>query len=266
VSAAIDIDNCLKKARAHADSVYAAALASGTHEFQKSLAALRSRWAADGMVISGGMAMTIAAQHGKRIDELLQARVDGLLEGCELHSVPVDDGLASSMIDEILKLKENLIQDAQQSANQSTDLGMGIVKRDQFGQLVRSESKISGASLRVQIDRRRFSHRENKGMNIVYQVSGYGRVNVNSIDNSTNIVTVSSDQIFAKMQEVIKAGVPDGSHKDDILERLTALESAQSSPSFAKQYIELLGVAADHMTLLSPFLPALAEMAGRWLT
>ena len=44
----------LKKARAHADSVYAAALDSTTNEFQKRLAALRSKWATQGMAISGG--------------------------------------------------------------------------------------------------------------------------------------------------------------------------------------------------------------------
>ena len=36
-------------------------------------------------------------------------------------------------------------------------------------------------------------------MSIVYQVSGYGRVNVNSTDNSVNVVTVSPDEIFTEL-------------------------------------------------------------------
>jgi len=94
------------------------------------------------MAISGGMAMTIAEQHGKRVDELLQARVEGLLEGCELHNVPLDDEIVSSMIADVMNLKESLINDAQKGADNTTDLAMGLVKRDQFGQLVRGESKI----------------------------------------------------------------------------------------------------------------------------
>ncbi|MGA9932597.1 MAG: hypothetical protein WBQ13_16760, partial [Terriglobales bacterium] len=91
----------LKKARAHADSVYAAALDSTTNEFQKRLAALRSKWATQGMAISGGMARAIAEQYGRRIDDLVQARLDGLLEGYELHGVSLDDGLVSDTVGEI---------------------------------------------------------------------------------------------------------------------------------------------------------------------
>lgn len=217
------------------------------------------------MVISGGMAMAIAEQYGRRIDDLVQARLEGLLEGCELHGVPLDDVLVSGMVDETMRLKDKLIDDAQKGANNTTDLAMGIVKRDHFGQLVRSESKISGASVRVQIDRRRFGRREASGVNIIYQVSGYGRVNVNSTDSSTNVVTVSRDQIFAKIREVVAAGVPAGPEQDSILDRLSALESAQNSPTFATTYTELISIAADHLTLLTPFLPALAEMARQWL-
>jgi len=264
--AGTDIETSLRKARAHADSVYAAALDSGTRDFQKRLAALRSQWAADGMAISSGMAMTIAEQHGKRGDELLQARLEGLLEGCELHNVPLDDELVSSMIEEVMDLKEKLIRDAAAAANHTTDLAMGIVKRNQFAELVRGESKVSRASLRVQIDRRRFTRREGRGVNIIYQVSGYGRVNVNSTDNSTNVVTISKDQIFERMREVVASGVPAAEPRNSILDRLSALEAAQNSPLFAKTYTELISVAADHLTLLTPFLPALAEMARQWMT
>jgi len=255
----------LKKARAHADSVYAAALDSTTNEFQKRVAALRSKWAAEGMAISGGMAMTIAEQHGRRIGALVQARLDGLLEGYELHGVSLDGALVSDTVDEIMSLKEKLINDAQKGANNTTDLAMGLVKRDHFGQLVRSESKISGASVCVQLDRRRFARKEVSSVNIIYQVSGYGRVNVNSTDSSTNVVTVSKDQIFAKMRDVVTAGVPAGPERDSIVDRLIALESAQNSPAFATTYTELISVAANHLTLLTPFLPALAEMARQWL-
>jgi len=102
-------------------------------------------------------------------------------------------------------------------------------------------------------------------MSIIYQVSGYGRVNVNSTDNSVNVITVSQDQIFEKLKHEITAEIPPGEEQKKIMERLSALEAAQNSSSFAERYAELISVAANHMVLLAPFLPALTEMMRNWL-
>lgn len=102
-------------------------------------------------------------------------------------------------------------------------------------------------------------------MNIIYQVSGYGRVNVGSTDNSVNVITVSKGEIFAKMRHEITTHIPAGETQKNILERLSALEAAQNTPSFAERYAELISVAANHITLLAPFLPALTDMMRNWL-
>jgi hypothetical protein len=88
---------------------------------------------------------------------------------------------------------------------------------------------------------------------------------VNSTDNSTNVVTISQDQIFAKLRHEITTQVPSGDEQRNILDRLSALEKAQNSPTFAERYTDLISVAANHMTLLAPFLPALTEMMRNWL-
>jgi hypothetical protein len=41
---------------------------------------------------------------------------------------------------------------------------------------------------------------------------------------------------------------------------LDALEKAKGEKSFLTHYQEFIAVAADHMTLLCPFIPALTQM------
>jgi hypothetical protein len=89
---------------------------------------------------------------------------------------------------------------------------------------------------------------------------------VNSADHSVNNVTVSSQQVFADLRREIESHVPEGDERKDILEKLTVLENEQGSPSFAKRYADFVAVAANHMALIGPFIPALTELLHKALT
>jgi len=54
--------------------------------------------------ISGGMSKAIAEARGKHISKLVQARLDALLEGCELYGF-LDDQLATDILKEVMNLK-----------------------------------------------------------------------------------------------------------------------------------------------------------------
>jgi hypothetical protein len=56
-----------------------------------------------------------------------------------------------------------------------------------------------------------------------------------------------------------------GDEKQDILERLATLEKSINSPSFRQQYTEFISAAANHMTLIAPFIPALTEILHKVL-
>jgi hypothetical protein len=49
------------------------------------------------------------------------------------------------------------------------------------------------------------------------------------------------------------------------LEKLKALEKDQNSPSFSKRYTEFMAVAANHIQVICPFIPALTEMLHKIL-
>jgi hypothetical protein len=85
----------------------------------------------------------------------------------------------------------------------------------------------------------------------------HSRINVNSTDNSTNIV--SESRVFLEMRETA-AAVPDEADRAHIVAAVGELEKAQGSVGFFPAYQTFIEVAANHMTLFAPFLPALAQM------
>jgi len=63
----------------------------------------------------------------------------------------------------------------------------------------------------------------------------------------------------------IESGVRGGNERATILEKLTALEQTQGSSSYAQRYSEFIAAAANHMTLIAPFIPALTELLHKVL-
>jgi hypothetical protein len=68
-----------------------------------------------------------------------------------------------------------------------------------------------------------------------------------------------------RMRRQIRSSVPANDEQQDILEKLAVLEAAQGSPSFPHRYSEFISTAANHMTLLAPFIPALTEILSKAL-
>jgi hypothetical protein len=101
----------------------------------------------------------------------------------------------------------------------------------------------------------------------VYHVYGHNpHWNVQSTDQSLNVVTVTSGELFVQLREQVKVRVPASEEQAAILDRLEALEQAQNTNSFAQKYAEFIAVAANHMQLIAPFIPALTEMLQKALT
>lgn len=85
------------------------------------------------------------------------------------------------------------------------------------------------------------------------------RNNVNSTDNSTNVVHQGVP--FAELRKAIESGIEEGTKRAAILETLASLEAAPDRESASTRYQQFIAAAADYMTLIGPFLPAL----GHWV-
>ena len=94
----------------------------------------------------------------------------------------------------------------------------------------------------------------------VYNVSGANpRVNVNSTDNSTNVSAVDNAVVFRDLRGAL-ARLQDEDLRGKLDALVGRLEQAQGKPSFVEAYKEFIAIAANCMTVVAPFLPALAQM------
>lgn len=67
-------------------------------------------------------------------------------------------------------------------------------------------------------------------------------------------------QVFKDIESAVIAGVPEGDERDAILAANRNLSVAQDAASFNTGYQKLIQAAANHVTVLGPFLPALGTI------
>jgi hypothetical protein len=88
-----------------------------------------------------------------------------------------------------------------------------------------------------------------------------GKVNINSTDNSIN-VSIESSSIFSGLRDAINAAEMDPRQKAQLLGKVEEMQQAEGSAGFIEKYKEFVQNAANHMTVVSPFIPALTSLIG----
>jgi hypothetical protein len=98
---------------------------------------------------------------------------------------------------------------------------------------------------------------------IIYNLHGANaRVNIQSHDQSTNVVNVSATDLFNELRKALSEKVQDEARRKELIRKVAELESTEGSPSYVEKYKEFMAVAADHITVIAPFIPALAQLLG----
>jgi len=100
----------------------------------------------------------------------------------------------------------------------------------------------------------------------IYNLHGSNaRVNIRSHDSSLNVSSLTHEEFFNQLRATIESGVvePD---RSALIQEVNALEAAKNSPSFAERYQSFIASAANHITLVAPFIPALTEMLKNAMT
>lgn len=94
---------------------------------------------------------------------------------------------------------------------------------------------------------------------VTYNVTGpNARVNLHSHDHSTNAVTFwSSASVFVEARKALEA-VSDENERTKLQASLDALEAARETPDYATRFAGFVQLAANWMTIIGPFLPALS--------
>lgn len=95
-----------------------------------------------------------------------------------------------------------------------------------------------------------------------YHVTGNNsRINVDSLDSSTNNVNASDVALFNDLRKAIETHVEDEEQRRLILGRVTDMEAAHKTPHFKAKYEALIQQAANHIIILTPFIPQLTQLA-----
>ena len=93
----------------------------------------------------------------------------------------------------------------------------------------------------------------------IFNVKGdFSRVNFQSLDNSVNIQD-RPETVFDQARQKLHAGIEDQVLLKELLEHLRLMEDARSQPKWVAAYSNFIEGVANHMTIIAPLLPALAE-------
>jgi hypothetical protein len=254
----MDQNQALEKARQFARTRYSGEMENIVRVHERKKAEMHNRLAARGSLLSGNMIHENAGVDGEQVRAITESRLDALLEGYELYGITIDDQMAVNLCDEIVQgMKQTIYNCKFPTFNGSLPAGL----ESQYPRMVEQAVGLSANLVKTEIDRRRLMAKKTEGSTTIYNVQGENaRVNVNSNDHSVNVVTKSKDEFFTTLQQKIESAVPAGEERQKILTALTSLQESHGKPAFAQRYTNFIAVAANHVALLSPFIPALTEM------
>ena len=95
---------------------------------------------------------------------------------------------------------------------------------------------------------------------ITYNLNGAAsRVNVNSVDSSINVVTTSDDS-FEQLRAMIEQSISNAGKRSELLGHIEHMEDSKGSTDYSNRYTAFVAAAADHMTLVAPFIPFLTSL------
>lgn len=95
---------------------------------------------------------------------------------------------------------------------------------------------------------------------VTYNLNGAAsKVNVNSVDSSVNVVTTSNSS-FDQLRTLIEQSIADAGKRSELLDHLDLMENSKSGADYSSRYTAFIAAAADHMTLIAPFIPFLTAL------
>lgn len=117
-----------------------------------------------------------------------------------------------------------------------------------------------GIPANFQIDvRRKGTFEAGKGGHYSIHLSGQNaRVNIHSTDNSSNIV--GGGDLFGNLAAAVQTGVAEEDRRLAIIQAIAVMKEQEGKTGFKQAYRDFMGLAADHLGVILPFLPALAGM------
>lgn len=266
-----------ERVAAYVNKAYASALVRVNAEYDEKVASLREQLGSKGLSRSSVMERDRARLSAEKVRTLIQSRADAAIEAYEMYGT-LDQEAAACIVEDATEVRSTIIAALKGAAVHQAQMKASVAGMDGFAGALdaRNFSKeVDHLSTPIlneiacQLERRRHMaprNAESSKTTNVYHVYGHNpHWNFNSQDHSVNTVTVTNDQLFAQMKELISAEVLETEERAALLGRLEALQQSQNTPSFSHRYTEFIASAANHMGLIAPFIPALTEILQKAL-
>jgi hypothetical protein len=209
---------------------------------------------------AGGYLPALIAWAVERLKVNISAQADAYIEAFDAFHLPCDEAAEKKLSQAASEFAAGSIMNVRNDRSvKRHGLGMGSPWHLEIEREMHTSVKEAVARLRHQ--RATVQNRPKEVVvNQTFNATGpNARNNVNSTDNSTNIVHQGVP--FAELRNAIESGIQDGTRRAAILETLAYLEAAPDRESGSTRYQQFIAAAADYVTLIGPFLPAL----GHWV-
>lgn len=96
---------------------------------------------------------------------------------------------------------------------------------------------------------------------IINNITGYNaRVNINSEDNSSNFVYMNPESLFSDLTEALRNGIQAQGERDRLLQAVAEMQNARQAGTFTAAYKNFITLAAEHINIVGPFIPALSNL------
>jgi hypothetical protein len=190
--------------------------------------------------------------------------LEAALETCALYNIRLDERLCTgikSAIKEFLmaQRKNALLHDAQRLPG-AVHVPISVRQQLSGDRNLPRFNEVLIELEKARVEGTGDAARKEPQVSQVFNVHGpNARVNIDSTDNSTNVVHQGVP--FSELRKAIESGVSEVVERATILERLSDLEEVTDRESGAERYQKFIAAAANHMTLIGPYLPAL----GHWV-
>jgi hypothetical protein len=196
----------------------------------------------------------------ERLRQQISAQADAYIEEFNTFKVPCDEAIEKKLWQAASDFAAGSIMNVRNDRSVKRHM-LGIASPWHLEIEREMHTSVKEAIARLKHQSATIRNRPNEApMNQTFNVHGpNARVNIDSIDNSTNIVNQGIP--FSELRKAIESGVTDGIERATILERLADLEMATDRESGSKRYQSFIASAHHHMALIGPYLPAL----GHWV-
>ena len=98
------------------------------------------------------------------------------------------------------------------------------------------------------------------GVSVYVTDSPHTRVNLNSVDNSNNVVNTQAHEVFQRTRDLLEAGIEDNEERTVLLQSVNDMEAAHETQDFIAKYKDFMGLAANHIAVLTPVIRALTSL------